>query len=426
MHAGCAPVRRPVRPALELADIVRAHGEAYRLSHALTPEQHAVLRATAQCRTAALGGHLDVCSSCGFSSEPSYNSCLNRHCPKCQAVASAIWVAGRMKRVLPTHYFHVVFTLPAGLRPLAASNRRAVFDLLFASASATLLELGRDPKRLGAELGFTMVLHTWARDLTFHPHVHGIVTGGGLSADGTKWVAARPKFLFPVHVMGDLFRGKFLAGLKTAHAKGKLTLPASMADDPEAFDQLVDRLFRPPPPSPTPRRRGQRRRRRAGWVVYCKRPFGGPEQVLRYLGRYTHRVGISNHRLVGMDEQGVTFRTKDGKTTTLLPQPFLERFLQHVLPPGYTKIRHYGLMAAANATTKLEIARLRLSPSALAPALPANDSAQAGDAQAPAPFEAILLELTGIDARVCPACGLRTLRPQPLPEALARAPPLAA
>jgi Putative transposase len=242
------------------------------------------------------------------------------------------------------------------------------------------------------------------------------------------WIAARSKFLFPVHVMGDLFRGKFLDGLKTAHAQGKLTLPACMADDPQAFDRLVDRLFRDPRRSPSrraPRRQG-RRARRAGWVVYCKRPFGGPEQVLRYLGRYTHRVGISNQRLVRMDEHGITFRTKEGKTLTLPADQFLDRFLQHVLPSGFTKIRHYGLMASSNATTKLELARERLTPSAREPASPANDSIPSGDDQALADFEAILLELTGIDARVCPACGLRTPRPQPLPETLARAPPLAA
>jgi hypothetical protein len=227
--------------------------------------------------------------------------------------------------------------------------------------------------------------------------------------------------------MGDLFRGKFLAGLKAARASGKLTLPASLGDDPEAFDNLVDRLFRDPRKAPTPRERG--RRRRAGWVVYCKRPFGGPQQVLRYLGLYTHRVGISNQRLVRMDDQGVTFGTKDGKTMTLPPERFLERFLQHVLPSGFTKIRHFGLMAASNATTKLELARQRLSPTTptdMPDASTANDSATLDDDQADGGYAAILLEVTGVDARICPACGLRTLRPQPLPDALARAPPAAA
>lgn len=420
MLTGCAPARTPVRPALEVADIVRAHGEAYLRTHVLWPEQHAALHALERCRTVALGGHLDVCTSCGYSA-PSYNSCRNRHCPKCQSLAQATWIEGRMQRVLPTHYFHVVFTLPAELRPLAALNRRAVFAILFAAAAATLLALGRDPKRLGAELGITMVLHTWARDLTFHPHVHCIVTGGGLSSDGARWVASRPKFLFPVHVMGELFRGKFLAALKLAHVRQELTLPTSMAADPQGFDQLVDRLFREPRRSPNRRRPRQGRGdRRAGWVVYCKRPFGGPEQVLRYLGRYTHRVGISNHRLVGMDEHGVTFRTKEGKTLTLPADQFLERFLQHVLPSGFTKIRHYGLMAASNATTKLEVARARLTPS---PAPNADDDA------APAPessVEAVFLDTDGDVAWVCPACGLRTLLPEPLPESLARAPPVAA
>jgi hypothetical protein len=406
MHAACASVRSPVRPALELADIVRVHGAAYRRRHVLTLQQHAVLRAVEQCRTPVLGGHLDVCTACGYSA-PSYNSCRNRHCPKCQSLAQARWIEGRIARVLPIHYFHVVFTLPAELRPLAAHNRRAVFDVLFTAAAATLLELGRDPRRLGAELGITMVLHTWARDLQFHPHVHAIVTGGGLSPDGTRWVQARRGHLFPVKVMGALFRGKLLAALEGAVACGELTLPGGEAADPEAWARLRDRLYR------------------KRWVVYAKRPFGGAEQVIRYLGRYTHRVGISNQRLVRADDDGITFRTRGDKTVTLSPDAFLGRFLQHVLPDGFVKIRHYGLLASSNATSKLAIARELLVAAAAAAPSPARD--------APKPlskddsgFAAILMELTGIDLRHCPVCHALAMVRQPLPELHSRAPPVAA
>jgi hypothetical protein len=402
----CARPRAPARPALELSDIVRAHGEAYRHKHVLTAEQHAVLRAIERCRTAELGGHLDVCSTCGYS-EPSYNSCRNRHCPKCQALAQAKWIQGRMERVLPIHYFHVVFTLPSQLRELARRSPRVVFAMLMSSAAATLMELGRDPKRLGAELGITMVLHTWARDLSFHPHVHCIVTGGGLSLDGDRWVAARRKYLFPVRVMGALFRGKFLAALTAAHARGELAPPSGNEPvDPEAFERLCDRLYR------------------SRWVVYAKRPFGGAEQVIRYLGRYTHRVGLSNDRLVSMDDDGITFRTKNGKGVTLPPEKFLSRFLQHVLPNGFIKIRHYGLLATGNAKKKLELARAHLE--ATSPARPLQGvliPAPANDIGAAA---RLLLELTDIDLRICPVCHCRTLVRQPLPAPMIRAPPAAA
>jgi hypothetical protein len=399
MPEACAPARAPRRPALELADIVREHGASYRRRHVLLPEQHEVLSAVERCRTAALGGHLDVCTACGYSA-PSYNSCRNRHCPKCQAMAQAKWIAGRMARVLPIPYFHVVFTLPAELRPLAAHNRRAIFDMLFAAASATLLELGRDPERLGAELGITMVLHTWARDLTFHPHVHAIVTGGGLSPDGARWLPAR-RYLFPVEVMGALFRGKLLAALDTAIARGEVEMPGGEAADPEAWDHLRDRLHR------------------MRWNVYAKRPFGGAEQVIRYLGRYTHRVGISNHRLVTMDERGVTFRTKDGKTVTLSPDAFLGRFLQHVLPDGFVKIRHFGLMAASHATTRLEVARALLVRGACPAAAPPQRLTEddEGPANALGPVA---------DLRRCHVCGANAVVGQPLPELHARAPPEAA
>jgi hypothetical protein len=397
----CAPARAPARPALELADIVREHGAAFRRRHVLTPEQHAVLSAVARCRTAELGGHVDVCLACGHSVQ-SYNSCRNRHCPKCQALAQAKWVEGRMARVLPIHYFHVVFTLPAELRPLVAYNRRKVFDLLFAAASTTLLELGADPKRLGAQLGITMVLHTWARDLAFHPHVHAIVTGGGLAPSADRWVPARRRDLFPVDVVGALFRGKFLALLDAALARGKVKMPGDRRADPEAWDRLRQRLHR------------------MRWNVYAKRPFGGAEQVIRYLGRYTHRVGISNQRLVSMDERGVTFRTKDGKGVTLSPDAFLGRFVSHVLPNSFVKIRHYGLMASSHATTALETARTLLTAPAPTCDVPPT-TAMADDASSLLPSSLTVEEL-----RRCRACGALAVVCRPLPEPDARAPPVAA
>jgi predicted RNA-binding Zn-ribbon protein involved in translation (DUF1610 family) len=397
----CAPPRAPVRPALELADIVREHGAEYRRRHVLTPEQHAVLSAVLRCRTAALGGHVDVCLECGYSA-PSYNSCRNRHCPKCQAVAQAKWIEGRLARVLPVHYFHVVFTLPAELRRLAAENRRQVFKLLFAAASATLLELGQDPKRLGAELGVTMVLHTWARDLAFHPHVHAIVTGGGLAyagdGEGDRWVPARRRYLFPVEVMGALFRGKLLAALDAAITRGKVKIPGGPSADPEEWSRLRDRLHR------------------MKWNVYAKRPFGGAEQVIRYLGRYTHRVGISNRRLVSMDESGIAFRTKDGKTQTLSPDTFLSRFLSHVLPNGFVKIRHYGLMSANHATTRLVTARKLLAAPFSPPAATDDDS----------PSSQLSTQFEVDQLRRCPACGADAILRRPLTEPEARAPPVAA
>lgn len=303
-----------------MADIVRAHGEELRRAQPLSSEQRAVLHAILRCRTSELGGHLDVCLACGHA-EPAYNSCRNRHCPKCQALAQARWVARRSERILPTHYFHVVFTLPSELRALAMVNRELIFTLLFTCAAQTLLELGRDPKRLGAELGMTSVLHTWTRELLFHPHVHAIVTGGGLSLDGTRWVETKPDFLFPVRVIGALFRGKFLDGLLRAHARGELLFqgPAAKLADPRRFACLRDKLYR------------------MRWVVYAKPPFGGPEQVFRYLGRYTHRVGLSNQRLLSIDERGVTFRTKGEGTATVSPEVLLNRFLLHVLPKGFVE-----------------------------------------------------------------------------------------
>jgi hypothetical protein len=386
-------VRADGRPALEVADIVRLHGETFVRAHAVSPDQHAVLRAIARCRTAALGGHVDVCDACGYGAI-AYNSCRNRHCPKCQALSQARWINRRMERVLPTHAFHVVFTIPSELHGLALVNREAIFDILFAAAAESLLELGRDRRWLGAELGITSVLHTWTRDLRFHPHVHCVVSGGGLSPEGTEWIAARPDFLFPVRVLGALFRGKFLARLVRLYDRGALRLdgPAAALAERSRFARVKDKLHR------------------TRWVVYAKRPFGGPEQVFRYLGRYTHRVGLSNRRLVSLDDRGVTFRTHGEQTVTLPADEFLRRFLLHVLPKGYVKIRHHGLMAASNVPTRLAAARHLLDRDP--PSVPPDV------ARTPADFRELLLSLTGIDLRRCPRCGELAMRRHPLPVAL--------
>jgi len=365
-HEHAAKAVRTGRPLLEVADIFRAYGEAYRRAHTLSAEQRKVMRAIEACRTAVLGGHLDVCDQCGHE-EPSYNSCRNRHCPKCQSLAQRDWIEGRKARILPVHYFHVVFTIPAKLRAIAFWNPRLVYDLLFRSASATLLELARDPRRLGAQPGITAVLHTWTRSLLLHPHLHCIVTGGGLTADGSHWVHAKRKHLLPVNVMSELFRGKFLAGLVRAQREGRLRLEGRFSAG--TFERLTDALYE------------------QDWVVYAKRAFLGPEHVFEYLGRYTHRVGISNQRLVAMDDDGVTWITRGSATETVPPEKFIQRFLLHVLPKGFVKLRHYGLLASGNATTRLETARALLQPSP--PAKPKSDAENASDLE---------------DPRLCPVC----------------------
>jgi hypothetical protein len=389
------------RPPLELADIIREHRGSYAAQYSLTPTESAVLDAIERCRTAALGGHVDVCLDCGHE-RPSYNSCHDRHCPKCPAVAQAKWISGRLERVLPTHYFHVVFTLPAELRGLWASHPRLGYDLLFRCAAETLLDLGRDEDRLGGELGITMVLHTWSRDLSYHPHVHCIVTGGVLTTDG-RWRGARPDYLFPVTVLGRLFRGKMLAALRQAHQRGKLRV----RDEP-AFNALLAKLYQ------------------TTWVPYCKRPFGGPEQVIRYLGQYTHRVAISNHRLVAMDERGVTFRTKDGKRVTLDGVAFLQRWLQHILPPRFVKIRHFGLMSAAHAKTRLEVARAELERVERAKhhghVIPHQASRVPNTVSSAMAWSEIIAVLTSIHLDVCPHCGSQRHERRPLP----RGPPITA
>jgi hypothetical protein len=398
------------RPRLALGDIFRAHGEAYRKSHALTEPQRKAMRAIEACRTPVLGGRVDVCDHCAHR-EVFYGSCRNRHCPTCQSLSQARWIENRMERLLPTDYFHVVFTVPDNLlNGLILRNRDVFFDLLFQAGSQTLLELGADPKRLGAQLGATCVLHTWTRDLRFHAHLHCIVTGGGLNADADRWLRPRSQnFLFPKDVLAKLFSRKLLALLADARASGQLSFSGSCAElaDSKAFARWKDRLYK------------------TKWVAYCKKPFAGPEQVFRYLGRYTHRVGISNQRLLDLSEEGVRFRTKGQKTATLAPDEFIHRWLQHVLPSGFVKIRHYGLMASANATTRLDVARRLLE--AEHPQLPLAFAAHAAlllatttalpRADTPAEdWRARLLRLTGVDLARCRMCKVGTMLPSPLPQ----------
>ncbi len=343
------------------------------------------------CRTEVLGGHVDVCPDCGHKARPSYNSCRNRHCPLCQSFDQARWLEAQKERILPVGYFHVVFTLPSELRPLAMRNRRLVYGLLFTAASQTLLELGRDPKRLGALLGITAVLHTWTRDLRFHPHLHCVVTDGGLALDANRWVDAGGKYLFPVKVISALFRGKFIALLKKAHRREELDLGTDHDLCPD-FQALCDALFS------------------KNWVVYAKRPFAGPEQVFTYLGRYTHRVAISNHRLQEVTDGTVTFATRDGKSASLHPQEFIRRFLLHVLPKGLCKIRHYGLLASTNVKSKLPIARRLLQPHNI------PTSKVDGNNDTLPDWIQRLKDLTGVDVTVCPVCGNSNVRRVPLPE----------
>jgi Putative transposase/Transposase zinc-binding domain len=332
----------PTHPRLEVADILRAHAEAYRAHHPVSSLQAAVMRRLAACRTAALGGHVDACGRCGYK-RVSYNSCRDRHCPKCQAAKRAQWLETRLQRLLPVEYFHVVFTLPQALHPLVLYHPRRFYNLLFQAAAQTLLTLAADRKRLGAHIGVTAILHTWGSNLSFHPHLHCVVTGGGLSGDGSRWISCRPGYFLPVKVLGRLFRGKFLAGLKEAYLAGQLTLGGSVAQlaEPAVFRRWLDALYR------------------QDWIVYAKRPFGGAQQVFRYLGRYSHRVAISNSRLLALEDGQVSFRWKDYadehriKVMRLPAEEFIRRFLLHVLPRRFVRIRHYGLLAGRNVSTQL-------------------------------------------------------------------------
>jgi hypothetical protein len=338
------------RPRLEVADVFHRHGADWRQANAghVSLDQLKVMSAIEQCRSAALGGHVERCEECGHS-RIAYNSCRNRHCPKCQGAAARDWLAAREADLLPVGYFHLVFTLPAEIAPIAYQNKAVVYDLLFRTAAETLLTIAADPRHLGARIGATAVLHTWGSAMTHHPHVHMIVPGGGISLEGTRWISCRPGFLLPVRVLSRLFRRLFLAGLADAHAAGRLAFFGDL-------DGLRERRAFAAHLAPL---------RQKNWFVYAKPPFAGPEAVLAYLARYTHRVAIANSRLLALDARGITFRCKDYRrngparyrTMTLAPDEFIRRVQLHVLPQGFHRIPHYGLLASAGC--KANIARAR-------------------------------------------------------------------
>ena len=374
-----------MRSALEVADIVRAHGEEYLRANArtLSPGQKRVLRAIERCRTAALGGHLEECDRCGHQ-RVAYNSCGNRHCPKCQSLARAKWLEKRQSELLPIEYFHVVFTLPEPLAALALQNKRLLYGVLFRAAAESLQSIAADPKRLGARIGFFAILHTWGQTLTHHPHVHCVVPGGGLAPDGLTWVRCRPRFFLPVRVLSRRFRTLYLHYLERAYRSGKLQFFGELRCLQESahFAAFLRRI------------------RESEWVVYAKPPFGGPERVLDYLGRYTHRVAISNHRLKALHDDQVTFAYKDykqpqrPKAMTISAIEFLRRLLLHVLPDGFQRIRYYGFFANRQRTDALALCRELLN-------LPAPQ----------APPECLcyperLKQLTGKDILRCPICNL--------------------
>ncbi|MEN8133409.1 MAG: IS91 family transposase [Pseudomonadota bacterium] len=379
------------RPALEVADIFRAHGPAWRRVQAghLSLGQLKVMSAIERCRSAALGGHVLHCPACEHT-QIAYNSCRNRHCPKCQARAARRWLEARQADLLPVDYYHLVFTLPEPIRELAYHNKSVVYSLLFQASAESLLTIAADPKHLGARIGVTLVLHTWGSAMPHHPHVHGIVPGGGLSLDGERWVACRPGFFLPVRVLSRLFRRLFLEKLSEAHHAGKLQFfgEHQALAEAEIFTDWLKPL------------------RQLEWVVYAKRPFAGPAAVLAYLSRYTHRVAIANSRLIALDERGVTFKWKDyrakGRTRyknmTLATDEFIRRFLLHVLPSGFHRIRHYGLIANAGRKDNLARAReLLMQPKTEAPSDEVRnrvDGAEGGDPVEPTQV-----------TYVCPDCG---------------------
>jgi len=381
------------RPELEVADIFRDHGAAWRSANAghVSLDQLKVMTAIERCRTAALGGHVERCEKCAHTII-AYNSCRNRHCPKCQGAAAREWLAEREAELLPVPYFHVVFTLPARIADIAYQNKAVIYDLLFKASSETMLTIAADPRHLGARIGILSVLHTWGSALTHHPHVHMIVPGGGFSLDGKSWVSCRPLFLLSVDVLSALFRGLFLHKLRAAYQAGSLQFFGKHArlTDPHAFAGYLAPLWN------------------KKWVVYCKHPFGGPEEVLRYLARYTHRVAISNRRLIARDEKSVTFKWKDYRiegperyqVMTLATHEFIRRFLMHVLPAGFHRIRYYGLLASGQRAENLARARQMLMP----PIIPV-DAIKAINPNAADSPNAAEPQTTNL----CPCCGGRMI-----------------
>jgi hypothetical protein len=388
---------------LEVAHIFRLYGEAFRQNHRLCRVQLQAMRAIEDCRTAVLGGHLYRCEECG-SEKNVYNSCRNRHCPKCQSLDKERWLEKRRNELLPVPYFHVIFTLPEELNVLALGNPEVIYDLLFHSVSETLLEIAADARHLRARLGILAILHTWGQTLVLHPHLHCIVPGGGPSLDGERWMAASERFLLPVRVLAPVFRGKFLAGLKQLHQEGRLNLTggADKLRDPCEFLNLLDRLYK------------------KSWWVYSKPPFDGPKQVLEYVARYTHRVALSNHRLVRLADGKVTFTYKDysqngrRREMTLPVEEFIRRFLLHILPHRFVRIRYYGLFANRHRDRQLERCRALLGAAA---------SARNAECDEREDWESVYQRVTGKDPMLCAECGhghLRRVRKLP---ALARRPP---
>ena len=375
-----------MRPPLEVADIFRQHGDDFRLTHTLLPEQRRVMRAIERCRTARLGGHVEQCDACGHQ-RIAYNSCRNRHCPKCQSLAKARWLQARLDDLLPVEYFHVVFTLPEQLASVALQNKRVVYNLLFSAASETLRTIAADPRHLGADIGFLAVLHTWDQRLRHHPHLHCVVPGGGLSLDGEGWRSSRPGFFLPVNVLARLFRRLFLQGLERVYEKGKLSFHGACAflAKPTAFNRLLKSV------------------RAREWWVYAKPPFGGPAQVLAYLGRYTHRVAISNHRLLSLKQGKVTFSWRDNhrgqmrSTMTLSTDEFMRRFLLHVLPRGFQRIRQFGLLANRRHD---ELGRCR---QLLGTAAQTVESLSQD-------YQSLYQIVTGTSLQQCPACRTGTMK----------------
>lgn len=359
------------QPSVELADVFRMHAENYCKQHTLIPEQHKVVHAILNCRTEALGGHVYACDNCEHL-QIAYNSCRNRHCPKCQSLRTSKWLEDRRKELLPVHYFHLVFTLPHELNHLISYNKKAMYDLLFQSAWKTLKTLGADPKRLDGLMGMLAVLHTWGQNLLSHNHLHCIVPGGALT-DKLKWVPSKKNFLFPVKVISKLFRGFYVSGVRLLHKNNKLKLPNT-----QDINALLDKLMS------------------KEWVTYAKEPFGGPEKLLDYLGRYTHKMAISNHRILACDKNSVTFKWRDYsdnnkvKVMKLQPDEFIRRFLSHVVPKGFMRIRFFGFLANACKAKNIKIIREQL---AYEPPVQEKKSTQE-----------IMLALTGTDISICPHC----------------------
>ncbi len=374
-----------MKRSLEVADVFRAYGPVYREVHGHEmPIRHLrAMRAIEICRTAQLGGHLDQCDHCGIV-RISYNSCRNRHCPKCQCLEKERWLEAREKDLLPTSYFHVVFTLPEGLRPLALRNQKVIYNLLFKAVSETLAKLAQDSRHLGAEIGFMAILHTWSQTLIHHPHLHCLATGGGLSLDGKQWICSKKEFFIPVKVLSSLFRGKFLDGLKRKYEAGELKFPGQIEELKEAssFKRLLTNLYR------------------QEWVVYCKPPLKNPEKVMDYLGRYTHRVALSNDRLIKLEGNRVTFRWRDSadhnkiKWLTLEALEFIRRFLLHVLPDQFVKIRYYGIMSHRSRKTKLLRCKKLLG-------MLASEETEEIPKET---WQDLLTRITGIDPTICPHC----------------------